>query len=373
MKVRTRAFPPAPETVSRNMVQKPDPGTTRRLFDSALAAIGSLLPNAWQVDSAGRSNAGGAARVTAPDGAAGQITILARYRLAAREASALPPSAGTSIIAASWLSPRTREILEQAGRGYVDQTGNVCLTMNRPGLALRAQGADRDPSPEPAKRPNLRGARAWALLRTLAEVRPPYGVGDLSAALRTDPGYISRLLAALSEELLIEKKPRGPVRHVEWESILRQMAVTYSMYGANDTTSWVAGGGPEQFLSDLASSGEKGWALTGSFASSALVSVTVPLVAVVYTEDPDRLAGAALLRRVRIGGNVTLARPYNRIVFERTWRRGDPVNASLAQVAVDCLTGPGRLPSEGEALLEWMRNNAPRWQAPSLTIRADIP
>lgn len=72
-------------------------------------------------------------------------------------------------------------------------------------------------------------------------------------------------------------------------------------------------------------------------------------------------------------GYVTLVRPYDRIVFERTWQGSGTVNASLAQVSADCLTGPARLPSEGEALLEWMRNNAPRWQAPSLDTKADTP
>lgn len=356
------------------MPPNPNPGTIRRLFGMTAAALGSLLPDAWTVEAGSRSEMGGAVRVTAPDGSAGEVTVLARERLSTREAAALPPSSnGTAIVAASWLSPRTREILEKGGVGYVDETGNVWLAMNRPGLALRNQGSARDPSPVPAKRPNLRGARAWALLRILAEVRPPYGVGELANALGTDPGYISRLLSVLAGELLIERKPRGPVLHVEWESILRQMTAVYSMYGSNDSTSWMASGGPEQFLLDIASSEEENWALTGSFAASNLVRITVPLVAVVYTEDPERTAEAARLLRVRTGGNVTLLRPYDRIVFERTWQGSEAVNASLAQVAVDCLTGPARLPSEGEALLEWMRNNAPRWQAPSLDTRADAP
>lgn len=352
----------------------PSPGTIRRLFDMTLVALGALLPDAWTVETAGRSDKGGVVRVTAPDGSAGEVTVSARDRLSPREAAALPPPpGGSAVVAASWLSPRTREILEKGGAGYVDETGNLFLAMNRPGVALRTQGAVRDPSPAPAKRPNLRGARAWALLRTLAEVRPPYSAGELANAVGADAGYTSRLLAALSEELLIARKPRGPVLYAEWESILRRMTDGYSLYGANDATSWISGDGPEQFLRRLASSDAGNWALTGSFAASNLVRITVPLVAVVYTEDPERTAEAARLLRVRTGGNVTLVRPYDRIVFERTWQGSDAVNASLAQVAADCLTGPARLPSEGEALLEWMRNNAPRWQAPSLDTKADTP
>ncbi len=355
------------------MPRKPSPGTTRRIFEAASAAIDCLLPESWSLEVVNRNGSGGLVRVVATDGAAGNAAIQVRDRLSARDAAALPNPETPTIIAAPWLSPRTRELLLEGGLNYIDQTGNSYVTIDRPGLVIRTGGAARDPSPEPTKGPNLRGPRAWALLRTLAEVRPPYGVSDLSKALETDPGYVSRLLTALSEELLITRKPRGPIRAVEWESVLRQMATTYSLLNANDTTNWLSSAGPERFLADLGATEEEEWALTGSFAAADLVSVTAPTVAVVYCNDPERIAEVARLRQVRTGGNVILARPYTSIVFKRTWRRGDPINASLAQVVVDCLTGPGRMPSEGEALLDWMRSNAPRWQAPSLTIRSDVP
>ena len=196
-------------------------------------------------------------------------------------------------------------------------------------------------------------------MRTLVEVEPPYGVTDLSRLLGMDPGYVSRLLTTLAEELLITRQPRGPVERVEWESLLRQIAVAYSLYKSNETTSWIAGAGPEQFLRDLAAREETGWATTGSFAAERLVSIAPAVVAVVYTEDPERLAEVTRLRRVRIGGNVRLARPYDPIVFERTWTRNNVVYASIPQVAVDCLTGPSRMPAEGEALLSWMRPRLP--------------
>ena len=355
------------------MARRPRPGTIRRLFDTTSATIRDLLPETWDLETRDRNEAGGVVRIVAPEGATGEVLITVRDRMAPRGAAALPAPDGPTIVAAPWLSPRTREVLEKRGLNYIDETGNTSLTVDRPGLVVRTQGAVRDPSPLPRKRPNLRGRQAWALMRTLAEVRPPYGVSDLAAALGTDPGYVSRLLSTVSEELLISRKARGPVERVEWESILRQMAITYALFDANETSNWVASAGPEQFLADLCAGDEEQWALTGSFAAADLAPVTAPTVAVVYCEDPDRVAQVTRLVPVHNRGNVILARPYNEIVFRRTWRSRDPVNASLAQVVVDCLTGPGRMPSEGEALLDWMRNNAPRWQAPSLTTRSDIP
>ncbi len=348
------------------MARLPSPAATRRLFNMAAEEIEAFLPDAWKLDVIGRSDTGGSVRVAAPDDAAAIITVMVRDRLAAREAAALPEPGGPTIIAAPWLSPRTRELLEKGGFNYIDQTGNTSIKVNRPGLVVRTQGALRDPSPPPRTRPSLRGPRSWALMRTLVEVEPPYGVTDLSRMLGMDPGYVSRLLTTLSEELLITRKPRGPVERVAWESLLRQIAVDYSLYRSNETTSWTAGTGPEQFLRDLAAEDETGWAITGSFAAERLVSVAPAVVAVVYTEDPEHLAEVARLRQVRTGGNVRLARPYDPIVFERTWTRDSVVYVSTAQVAVDCLTGPSRMPAEGEALLAWMRTRLANWRCPPL-------
>jgi len=37
-----------------------------------------------------------------------------------------------------------------------------------------------------------------------------------------------------------------------------------------------------------------------------------------------------------------------------------------SQVAADCLTGTGRMPAEGQALLEWMLANESRWRIDNL-------
>lgn len=352
---------------------KPAPHAARRLLDAAHAALAALVPPGWRTEATHRSEVGGTIRVTSPDEVTAQLTVWARDDLSPRDAVALPEPQGPTVIAASWLSPRTRELLDDVGFGYVDQTGNANVTVDRPGLAVRSQGARRNPSPKPATRPNIRGPRAWALMRTLVEVQPPFGVSDLASAVGADPGYISRLLTALADELLITRVPRGPVEHVEWEPMLRQFAASYALLDANEATSWVASAGPEQFVRDLAASRSNDWAITGSFAAAHLVSVTAPQIAVVYADDPEQVAAATRLRQVRTGGNVVVARPYDRIVFARTWRRDDVVYTSPAQATVDCLTGPGRMPAEGEALIDWLRRNTPYWQAPSLHSHAGLP
>jgi hypothetical protein len=355
------------------MARKPVSQTTRRVFAATVESLDSLAPPDWEIEIARRSDDGGVIRVISPDDVSGELVVVVRRDLTPRDVVALPESEAPAIIASEWLSPRSRELLEDIGYGYVDQTGNVSAVVKRPGIVFRTEGAQRDPSPKPAPRLNIRGPRAWALLRTLAEVQPPYGVSELANAIDSDAGYVSRLLAGLGEELLISRVPRGPVEHVEWEAMLRQIASRYSLLDTNETTNWVASAGAEQFVEDLADTKAKAWAVTGSFAASRLVSVAGPEIAVVYADDPERIATLTRLRQVRNGGNVVIARPYDQIVFERTWTTDDIVYASPAQIVGDCLTGPGRMPAEGEALLGWMRRKAPRWQAPSLTTTAEQP
>lgn len=355
------------------MARKPVSQATRRVFAATVDSLGSLTPSDWHVEIGRRSDDGGTVRVDSPDGVSGELRVIVRRDITPRDVVAMSEPTEPTIIAAEWLSPRSRELLDDIGYGYVDLTGNVNVVMNRPGIVFRTDGAQRDPSPKPVPRLNIRGPRAWALLRTLAEVQPPYGVSDLAKAVNGDPGYVSRLLAALTDELMISRAARGPVAHVEWEAVLRQVASSYSLLDSNETTSWVASGGAEQFTNDLASSSAKQWAVTGSFAASRLVSVAAPEIAVVYTDDPERIATLTRLRRVQNGGNVVIAQPYDSIVFKRTWTRDNIVFTSVAQTVVDSLTGPGRMPAEGEALLEWMQTKAPRWQAPSLTMNADRP
>ncbi|MGK2887598.1 MAG: hypothetical protein ACSLE8_22950 [Rhodococcus sp. (in: high G+C Gram-positive bacteria)] len=256
---------------------------------------------------------------------------------------------------------------------YADTTGNVLVMVGDPGLSITAEGAGRNPAPRRRTMSNLRGPRAWALERTLAEVVPPYGLSELFEALGIDAGYVSRLLGGLADELIIERQPRQPVQAVNWEAMIGQITRTYSLLDDNETTSWIATAGPEQFLRDLSSSKLKRWAVTGSFASSRLTSVAAPEIAVVYTDDPERHADTVRLRPSRTGGNVVTALPYDPIVYERTWEQDDLVFASVTQIAIDCLTGFGRMPAEGEALLGWMRQRAPRWQSSSLIDTAVPP
>ncbi len=72
------------------------------------------------------------------------------------------------------------------------------------------------------------------------------------------------------------------------------------------------------------------------------------------------------------GTNVVLLRPFDEVVWDSTTEEAGIRYASVAQTAADCLTGNGRMPSEGEALTEWMALNEPLWRYGSLSELLDL-
>jgi hypothetical protein len=345
------------------------PEASRRRLDDTVEQLRALVPPTWGVRITRRNADGGDLEVASDDDTTAALAVITRKRIEPRSLGRLPLTDQPTLVFAEWLSPRTRELLRERQVGFADNTGNVEVRLTRPALAIRTDGADRDPDPKPTSAPTLRGPRSWALMRTLIEVRPPFTAGDLSARLGIDDGYVSRVLQALADEQLIEREPRRPVTSVSWEALLRQLASSYSLFDSNETSTWVASSGPQRLLADLASKNSRRWVVSGSFASSGLVSVTAAETAVIYTDDPERLAKVGRLLPTRTGANVVLAKPFDPIVFDRLRTDGDYPRASVAQTAIDLLTGNSRMPSEGEAVVNWMHQNEPSWRSPVLRAK----
>lgn len=323
----------------------------------------------WTASVALRGSDGQEIRVTSPSQQSAEVGVVKVADATPRSVGALSVAERPTLVIADWLSERAQALLRDRGMSFIDSTGNAEVRLSEPGLFIRTEGAKRNPSPTTVKGPRLRGPKAWALLRTLAEVPPPMGVRELAEAVEVDAGYVSRVLAVLEQELLLTRARRGPVTDVEWDGVLRRAASTYSLFDSNETTRWVASAGPERALADLAGRRAGRWAVTGSFAASRITPVAAPEIAAIYTEDPDRLAEAGRLLPATRGANVVLAEPYDGVVFERTVSSGAVTYVSTAQVALDCLTGNGRMPAEGDAVLAWMRKNEPRWRTESPEAR----
>src|SRR2546422_11397542 len=80
------------------------------------------------------------------------------------------------IVAAAFVSPRARELLSKLGVGYLDQTGNLRLVLERPAVFVERTGSDRNPFREERPLKSLKGPATARVVRALCDFRPPYGI-----------------------------------------------------------------------------------------------------------------------------------------------------------------------------------------------------
>ena len=278
------------------------------------------------------------------------------------------------LLVSDFLSPRTRARLAEEDINYLDLTGNVRLVLQSPPIFVETTGADRRPSHGMPKRvAGLSGVMVGRVVRFLAEVVPPYGVLDIEEATGISRGYVSRVLDRLTDEALIRRQPRGPVQEVEWPAMLRQRGQSVDLFRANTARTYIAPNGARAVFDSLTRSPVgPSLVVTGSFAAVRKAPIASPALLVLYL-DPrgglpnfDGIAGALELLASDEAADVALLWPSNDRVVEDWWEADGVRFVNLPQLVVDCLGGTGRMPSEGDKLLEWMQSNSSDWQYPSL-------
>lgn len=360
------------------------------LAEEAVSWLQDFLPEGWQIEKVAQEPSSGEAydwtlRITAPNGMGAAIAVEEKRSLPPRAAlTFLPPiaqrvraiSGGVPLlVVAPWLSKRTQDLLAAQDVNYLDLTGNALISLSNPPLFIKTDGARRNPNPARQGPARLRGPKAGRLIRFLLDVRPPYTASELAQETRLTPGYVSRLLDALYAEALIERPARGAVESVDVGGLVRRWAESYEVFSSNEAQSWIASSGPKALLEKLRVSRpeESRFAVSGSFAAAAMAPVTAPALLIGYCEQPAALARELDLLPSQEGANVILMKPYDPVVWEHAPFHGGLTYASPPQVAVDCLTGNGRMPEEGEALLEWMVSHEPAWRAASIDPKDRLP
>lgn len=363
------------------------------LIDAALRLLASRLPPGWTVERVEGQGAGvgegdalfafttqsgtGSAIVEAKQsfGPADVDRLLGGLTRRLREAAGSRPI----LLVSDFLSPRTRELLAREDINYLDLTGNIRLVMQSPPVFVEVAGADRRPSATKTQRTaGLAGAKVGSLVRFLAEVVPAYGVSDIEGATGISRGYVSRVLDRLADEALIRREPRGPVEEVDWPAMLRRRGQSVDLFRANTARAYVSSNGARAVLETLPRSAvADGVVVTGSFAAVRKAPVAGPALLVMYVianggvANLDRTATALGLRPTDEAPDVVLLLPSNERVVDDPWIDDGVRFVNLPQLAVDCLGGSGRMPAEGEALVDWMQANTYQWQYPSLTEYLD--
>lgn len=349
--------------------------TENEIVTRVVRTLADRLPRRWSLTTrpSRRGDVDALVRLRAPDGRVADIALEAKRdptpraiedwleRLDLGRAAGRPEARLPVMMVAPYLSPAVRTKLTEADVSWVDLTGNARVAISDPAVFIETSGSDRNPYAPERRRARLRGPKAWRLLRVLAESSPPLGVRELAGTTGTVPGYVSRLLEALDDQTLVERDRRGRVSAVDWRGVLRLWADTYGLFEANAISGFVSPRGASAALNDVAGVAPR-YAVTGSFAAARLAPVAAPALLVVYLDDPDGVGERLGMLGVDSGADVLLARPWDESVFDGTVPLDGVVCAPPAQVAVDCLTGNGRMPAEGEALLDWMAANPEAWR-----------
>lgn len=354
------------------------------LVDQAVAWLQSRLPRGWSAEVGNLQSAQDQLRADArinlrgPNGTISTIIVEEKRSVSPRSVlSQLFPRVKTArslgahlplLVIAPWLSERTQALLAKEDINYLDLTGNALLLIDNPPFFLQTMGARRNPSPTERGGAKLRGAKASRVIRLLLDVRPPYGVLEIAEATGLNRGYVSRLLETLYREGLIEREPRGPVEGVDVPALVRRWAESYDTFRTNRAEGFIGATGLERLLVRLAEDPGLGTraVITGPFAASRLAPVASPALLLLYYDPPQLLAADLDLLPAEEGANVMILKPFDRVVFDRTRIEESLRYAAPSQVAVDCLSGNGRMPAEGEALLEWMAAEESSWRLPSL-------
>lgn len=263
------------------------------------------------------------------------------------------------LVVAPWFSDRSRDLIAERGWSYLDLTGNVLLRSRSPAIYVRLTGAATDPQPRPRNEVLLRGTGINALIRMLVDVEPPYRLSELAGATKLSMSYVSRALKTLHDHGLIEREGSGPVVRVRWPELLRQRASEYDLLRSNRSSAYLARSGSGALLRKL--SGNADVTVTGSFAASRINQVAAPVQLVLYVPDIRAFAGEHGLLPARAGANVVLLEPGSASQLDRRRLVDGVHHAGYSQLAQDLLAGNGRLPEEGEALLDWMIDT-PKWR-----------
>ena len=351
----------------------------RILLQAGVDKLQQRLPQDWRVEllpvesqsQPGEHSPGpntSRVRLSAPDKKWSDLLVAGRSHLEPRMVRFLADPAGAKVpqdptlVVAPYLSRPTQMELRERGIGYVDLSGNIWLSVRKPGLYVEAIGATEEPNREDRPARTLKGQKAGGLFRVLIDRKTPPGVRALALEAGVDPGYVSRVLSLLEDEALVERTPRGTLERVDWEKLVRRWAQEMPFVKRGRLTTYLDPRGLAGLVDRLGATTTH-YALTGSMAANQWAPIAGTRLLTIYTDDAAGFAGTLGLRPTETGTNVILVEPKDECVYRGSSLREGLCYVTPSQAVADLLTSPGRGPSEAEELIAWMRLNEGVWRA----------
>lgn len=343
-------------------------------------ALRAALPSTWSLTSRNdvatdRARIDAVLTLAAPDGVTATVFVEAKRVIEPRDVPSVlrqlesyrrNGDAGL-LVTSSYLSPRVRYLLQEAGAGWFDATGNLRLQLERPSVFIDRTGATRSPftDAEDRRLKSLKGPGAARVVRALLDGQPPIGVRALAELAEVAAATSARVLELLAREDVIEREADGRVEGVRKLSLARRWTSDYGLTTTNQAVPTLAARGIDRVLAGLRRY-EGEYAITAEAATRAYLppgrSAVAPLSLLTIFVANATVAGESLkMRPADRGANVLLVEPFDPVVFRGAIRRDRLRYAAPSQVIVDLLTAPGRAAEEAQPLVETLAAADPGW------------
>jgi hypothetical protein len=275
------------------------------------------------------------------------------------------------MIVGKFLSPPVQEWLRKANISFADATGNFSLVDPNKLLFIQSDmGAKTNPWKGPGReRSTLKGEAASRVVRGLIQLEPPYSLPKLIKVIGSSNGVTYRVVEYLEKQGLLvrdevetNKRVTSKITKVDWQGLLEAWAKDYSFNEYNAVTSYMDSRGIDEVLRKLRNINSSVYAITGSVAASNYEKYAESKQLRIYAKNAEKLAEELKLVEVESGVNVQIATTQYKSVFENTRIMSNLNLVAIPQIAVDLLSGPGRNPSEGKAIMKWMKENEEKWR-----------
>lgn len=192
--------------------------------------------------------------------------------------------------------------------------------------------------------------------RALVDRRPPWRTRELAGYSGASLGSTARMIAFLDREALVRRDAAGSVEDADWSGILWRWADDYDLTKRRRVTRALVPRGVDAIADGLRDSSTS-YAVSGSLAARRVAPEAEARLGLLYAQDTEAVLAALRARASSGATNLLVIEPADDTPFVRSFDDQGVRYVAYSQAAVDLLAGPGRMPQEGDAPLEWIAAN----------------